>query len=62
MKLFIIGSEKRLFGRFEKISIYANKTIVIIHLAIMTIVLVLLRILYSDLIYQICNQDVIGTC
>lgn len=59
MKHFIIGLGKRLFGRFEKISIYANKTIVIIHLAIMTIVVVLLRILYFDLICQICNQDVI---
>ena len=52
MKHFIIGLGKRLFGRFEKISIYANKTIV-------TIVVVLLRILYFDLICQICNQDVI---
>lgn len=50
---------EKLFGRFEKISIYANKAIVAMHLAIMTIVLVLLRILYCDMFCQISEQDTV---
>ncbi len=48
-----------LFGQFEKISISANKIIVIMHLAMMTIVFAMFNILYSDFLYYICNQDVI---
>jgi len=46
-----------LFGQFEKISISANKIIVTMHLAMMTVVFAMFKILYSDLLAYICNQD-----
>ena len=42
-----------MFGRFEKLSINTNKTIVIMHLVIMTIVFVVLKITCFELMNDI---------
>lgn len=46
-----------MFGKFEKISFCTNKTIVVLHLAIMTIVFVMQKMLYSELFEMILVRE-----